>query len=116
MTYVTGSVCAVEAGRKDEFTRFSKDFAKLAAEFGATRCIDCWGEDVPHGRQTDFYRAVDAKEGEVVVFSWMEFPSKQVADTAMQQMMDDPRMAALGQMPFDGKRMIYGGFSPVSGE
>lgn len=113
MTYVTGSVCAVQASRKEDFIRFSQGFAKLAADFGASRCVDCWGDDVPPGKQTDFYRAVAAEEGEVVVFSWMEFPSKEAADKAMQMMMDDPRMAALGDMPFDGARMIYGGFSMI---
>lgn len=70
------------------------------------------GDDVPHGQQTDFYKAVDAKENEVIVFSWMEWPSKEVRDQGMKKMMEDPRMKEL-KMPFDGKRMIYGGFKPV---
>lgn len=113
MSYIMGSVCAVEASRKDEFIRFSKAFGELARDFGATRSVDCWADDVPHGKQTDFYRAVDAKEGEVIVFGWMEFPTKDIAEKAMAKMMEDPRMAALGDMPFDGKRMIYGHFTPV---
>lgn len=115
MPYVQGSVCAVEPARKQEFIAFSKAFEELAKDFGATRCVDCWQDNVPHGQHTDFFRAVAAKDGEEIVFSWMEFPSKQVADAAMQKMMEDPRMAALGDMPFDGKRMIWGGFIPVSG-
>ncbi|MBN9430480.1 MAG: DUF1428 family protein [Burkholderiales bacterium] len=86
----------------------------LFKEFGAIRMVECWGDDVPDGQHTDFRRAVKAEDGEVVVFSWIEYPSKEVRDAANQKMMNDPRMKEWGQqMPFDGKRMIFGGFVPI---
>ena len=86
--------------------------APLFKEFGATRIVECWADDVPEGTQTDFYRAVKAEEGETVVFSWIEYPSREARDAANAKMMSDPRMKEMGEnMPFDGKRMIYGGFA-----
>lgn len=75
--------------------------------------MECWGDDVPDGKLTDFRGAVKAQDDEVVVFSWIEYPSKAVRDAANEKMMNDPRMKALGEMPFDGKRMIFGGFAPI---
>jgi uncharacterized protein YbaA (DUF1428 family) len=76
--------------------------------------VECWGDDVAHGKQTDFYRAVEASADETVVFSWIEWPDKATRDAGMQKMMDDPRMDPENNpMPFDGRRMIYGGFVPV---
>ena len=80
--------------------------------------VENWGDDVPHGKVTDFYGAVQAKEGETIVFSWFEYPDKATRDAAGQKMMNDPRMKdMMGQaMPFDGKRMIYGGFESIVDE
>ena len=88
------------------------------ADLGATRILECWGDDVPDGKVTDFRRAVQATEDEAVVFSWVEWPDKATREAAMGKMDDlmktDPRMSPeKNPMPFDGKRMIYGGFSPV---
>src|SRR5262249_38063654 len=88
------------------------------AELGATRILECWGDDVPDGKLTDFRRAVKAGDDETVVFSWIEWPDKPTRDRAMSKLEDlmksDPRMSPQANpMPFDGKRMIYGGFSPV---
>ena len=82
-------------------------------EFGATRLVECWGDDVPEGKVTDFRRAVKAEADEKVVFSIMEWPSRAGCDKAHELMMQDERMAAMPAMPFDGKRMVFGGFSPI---
>jgi uncharacterized protein YbaA (DUF1428 family) len=114
VTYVDGFVLAVPAASKDTFRKQAAEAAPLFKEFGALRVVECWGDDVPEGKITDFRRAVRAEEGEVVVFSWIEYPSKDVRDAANARIMSDPRMKAMGeQMPFDGKRMIFGGFMPI---
>jgi uncharacterized protein YbaA (DUF1428 family) len=114
MKYVDGFVLAVPADKKDIYLKHAAEAGTLFKEFGATRMVECWGDDVPNGKLTDFRRAVQAKDDEVVVFSWIEYPSKEIRDSANQKMMNDPRMQAMGeQMPFDGKRMIFGGFMPL---
>lgn len=91
--------------------------APLFKEFGALRVVECWADDVPDGKLTDFRMAVKAESDEEVVFSWIEYPSKEVRDAANATMMADPRMKAFGDsMPFDGKRMIFGGFLPLLDE
>jgi uncharacterized protein YbaA (DUF1428 family) len=87
----------------------------LFKEFGAARMVENWGDDVPDGKVNDFKGAVQAEEGEVVVFSWMEYADKATRDAAGQKMMSDERMKDMFDMPFDGKRMIYGGFAPFLG-
>src|SRR5690606_33137549 len=110
MKYVDGFVIAVPAANKEAYRKHAADAAPLFKEFGATRVVECWGDDVPAGKLTDFRMAVKAEEGEVVVFSWIEYPSKEVRDAAMQKIMTDPRMKEMGSsMPYDGKRMIFGG-------
>jgi uncharacterized protein YbaA (DUF1428 family) len=114
MKYVEGFVAAVPSDKKEAFRKHATDALPLFKEFGATRVVECWGDDVPDGKITDFRGAVKAKDGEVVVFSWYEYPSKQVRDEANAKMASDPRMKAFGEsMPFDGKRMIFGGFVPL---
>jgi uncharacterized protein YbaA (DUF1428 family) len=111
MTYVEGFIVAVPAENRDAYRRHAAEAAPLFAEFGATRLVEAWEEDVADGKVTDFRRAVQAKEGEKVVFSWMEYPSRAVRDAAVAKIMSDPRMEGMGaSMPFDGKRMIFGGF------
>lgn len=114
MSYVDGFVVAVPAANKEAYRKMAAEAAPLFKELGATRFVECWGDDVPDGKVTDFRGAVKAKDGEVVVFSWIEYPSKEVRDAANTKMMADPRMKAMGEnMPFDGQRMIYGGFAPI---
>lgn len=112
MGYVDGFVIAVPAAKKQAYLESAQAIAKLFKEYGATRVVECWGDDVPEGKVTDFRRAVKAEEGEVVVFSWVEYPSKQVRDAATAKMREDERMKNV-DMPFDGKRLIFGGFSPL---
>lgn len=117
MNYVDGFVVAVPAANKEAYLKLAATAAPLFKEFGATRIVECWGNDVPEGKLTDFRGAVKAGADEVVVFSWIEYPSKAVRDAANEKMMNDPRMKTLGdQMPFDGKRMIFGGFEPILDE
>lgn len=88
-------------------------FDAIFLEFGAIRVVECRGHDVPDGKLTDFRRAVQAKQYESVVFSWVEWPDKAARDAGMAKFMQDPRVEAAGDGPFDGKRMIFGGFKPV---
>ena len=113
MAYIDGYVIAVPTANEQKFIDFATKFDPIFLEYGATRVLECWGDDVPHGKQTDFYRAVAAKDDEAVLFSWIEWPDKATRDAGMKQVMDDPRMGPDNPMPFDGARMIYGGFVPV---
>src|SRR5258707_5980692 len=117
MTYVQGFVLAVPTENKELYREHAGKVAPLFQEHGATRVVEAWGDDVPDGKVTDFKGAVKAEEGENVVFSWCEYPSKAARDAANEQMRSDPRMQEIGAaMPFDGKRMIFGGFTPIVDE
>lgn len=114
MSYVDGFVLAVPTANKDKFIKHANEGDSVFMEFGALRVLECWADDVPHGKLTDFFRSVQATEDETVVFSWIEWPDKATRDAGMKKMMEDPRMdPANNPMPFDGKRMIYGGFVPI---
>jgi len=117
MTYVNGFVIAVPTANKEAFRKQAAEMVPLFKQFGATRVVEAWGDDVQDGKVTDFRGAVQAREGETVVFSWIEFPSKEVRDAADQQMRSDPQMQEMGgEMTFDGARMILGGFTPIVDE
>lgn len=114
MTYVSGFVCPVPEANRQAYIDSAKAGEPLFREFGADRQLEAWDDDVPQGERTDFRRAVKAKPDEKVVFSWHEYSSKSVADDAGEKIMSDPRMAELGKdMPFDGQRMIWGGFEGI---
>lgn len=110
MAYVDGFVVPVPVGKKDAYLQMAEVAAPLFREHGALRVVECWGDDVPDGKTTDFRRAVKAEEGEQVVFSWIVWPSKAVRDEGMAKVMKDERMQPPADMPFDGRRMIFGGF------
>ena len=114
MTYVEGFVVAVPTANKDEYLRHAAGAEPLFREFGVTRMVEAWGDDVPDGKVTDFKGAVQAKPDESIVFSWFEYPSKEARDAANEKMMADPRMKEMGaSMPFDGQRMIMSGFASI---
>ena len=114
MNYVDGYLVAVPADKKDAYLEQATKAATVFKEFGALRVVECWGDDVPRGKVTDFQGAVKAKDDEVVVFSWVEWASKEARDLGMKKVMEDPRMHPdSASMPFDGQRMIFGGFVPI---
>lgn len=114
MGYVDGFVAAVPAARKDEFIAHAKAAAEVFRDHGAIGGRECWADDVPDGVLTSFPLAVKKGDDEDVVFSWIEWPSKEVRDAGFAALMTDPRMSPENNpMPFDGKRMIFGGFRPV---
>lgn len=114
MPYIDGFVLSVPPSNKEAFRRHAAEAATLSRELGCTRHVETWGDDVPEGTVIDFRRAVAAEGEEVVVFSWLEYPDKAARDAAVEAMRTDPRMGAIGaSMPFDGKRMIYGGCEPI---
>jgi uncharacterized protein YbaA (DUF1428 family) len=115
MTYIDGFVCPVAAGISQEAYRdFAARTGAVIREYGALRVVEGWGDDVPDGKVTDFRRAVQAAEGETVAFSWIEWPDRATRDAGMAKAMEDPRMQPDAQpMPFDGKRMIFGGFQAI---
>lgn len=111
MTYVDGFVAAVPKANKEAYITHSRAAAELFIEWGATRVVENWGDDVPPGTLTDFQRAVQAKDDEVIVFSWIEYPDKATRDEVQKKMLNDAGMSTVPDMPFDGSRMIFGGFA-----
>jgi len=115
MTYVDGFVAAVPTANREAFVAHARAMAALFKDFGALSVVDCWGDDVPDGKLTSFPLAVQRKDDEAVVFSWITWPSREARDEAWKKVMADPRMQPdKVPMPFDGKRLIYGGFAVVS--
>lgn len=110
MSYIDGFVLAVPAANKDTYIAHATKGASLFRKLGGTRLVEGWAEDVPHGKQTDFYRATKLETGEVPLFSWVEYPDRATRQKAGEAMMTDPDVATMSEMPFDASRMIYGGF------
>ena len=114
MAYVDGFLAAVPTANREKFRAHAELAAQVFKECGALKVVECWGDDVPDGEVTSFPMAVKRKEDETVVFSWILWPSKAVRDAGMKKMMEDARMKPeTNPMPFDGKRLIYGGFEII---
>ena len=114
MTYFEGFVAAVPETNRDAYRQHASEASSMFGDFGVQRHFEAWESDVPEGKVTDFRKAVDAKPEEKVVFAWFEYPDRAARDAANEKMMADPRMEEMGKsMPFDAKRMIYGGFNAI---
>lgn len=122
MPYIDGFVIACPTDKKQAFIDHAKTADGVFLDMGATRIVECWGDDVSEGKTTDFRRAVKAEKDESVIFSWIEWPDKETRDAGMaklEAMMADPENAdprmdpEKNPMPFDGTRLIFGGFAPV---
>lgn len=113
MTYYTGSVAAVPIANRQEYLAHVKAIWPLFRTYGAQRMVETWGADIQKGKVNDLFGAVNAKDDESVVLAWMEWPDRATADASWRMMQDDPAMTELPEMPFDGSRMIFGGFEPL---
>jgi uncharacterized protein YbaA (DUF1428 family) len=112
--YIDGIITAVPKANKDAYLEMADKCAAIMKEYGATRTVDAWGDDVPDGKVTDFKGAVKATADEKIVFSRIEWPSKEARDKGWERVENDPRMKDMStKMPFDGKRVVYGGFAPL---
>lgn len=113
MPYVDGFVLAVPKANLDRYKALARTAGQVWKEHGALAYVECVGDDVPFGELTSFPRAVQAGEDETVVFSWIVYESREARDAINAKVMADPRLKCdMADMPFDGKRMIYGGFEP----
>jgi uncharacterized protein YbaA (DUF1428 family) len=113
MSYVDGFVIPVPNDKKGAYREMASQAVPLFKEYGALQIVECWGDDLPPGKVTDFQRSVKATAGENIVFSWIVWPSKEVRDRANEKMKSDPRMQMTPDMPFDPERMIFGGFTVI---
>ncbi|GAB5467749.1 MAG: DUF1428 domain-containing protein [Rhodospirillales bacterium] len=114
MTYVDSFVLAVPTAKREAYRRHAEAAAVVFKDYGALQVVECWGDDVPEGKVTSFPLAVQCKPDETVCVGWILWPSRDLRDAGMERVMADPRLSAeTNPMPFDGKRMIYGGFETI---
>lgn len=114
MSYVDGFVAAVPTANREAYRKHAEDASAIFKEYGALKVVECWGDDVPEGKVTSFTMAVKREEDEAVVFAWILWPDRETRVAGWKKIMEDPRMTEkMGPMPFDGKRMIYGGFETI---
>ncbi|MGE0179533.1 MAG: DUF1428 domain-containing protein [Sphingomonas sp.] len=114
--YVDGYLLPVPEDRKEDYRAMAAKAAGKFKDYGAVRVVEAWGDDVPEGKVTDYQRAVKAEAGEGIIYSYVEWPDKETRDKGWERMMADPDMQPDGDMPFDGKRMFWGGFRPIIDE
>jgi len=114
MSYVDGFVVPVPKDRIEDYKKLSRVSGAVWKEYGALAYVECLADDVPYGKVTSFPRGVQATENETVVFAWIVYESREARDAINKKVMDDPRMKEMdtAKMPFDGKRMVFGGFAP----
>jgi uncharacterized protein YbaA (DUF1428 family) len=116
MAYIDGFVIAVPKDKLDAYKAMARECMPIWKEFGATDYVESIGDDTPYGEVTSFPRAVQAKDDETVVFSWIVYKDRAARDAANKKIMEDPRLKKMMENPpFDGKRMIFGGFQPFLG-
>ena len=116
MSYVDGFVLAVPKAKIEAYKEMARTGGSVWMEYGALAYVECLGDDVPMGELTSFPRAVQAKDDEIVVFSWATYTDRKSRDEVMAKVMADPRLQPYQEaMPVDGKRMIFGGFESFLG-
>ncbi len=111
--YIAGFVIPVPEEKMEAYRRWAENSAEIFKDYGCLEIVESWEDNVPDGKQTDFRRAVDAKEGEMIVFSWQVWPDKATLEAVEAKMHDDPRFEISGEIPFDARRLIYGCFAPI---
>jgi uncharacterized protein YbaA (DUF1428 family) len=111
--YIAGFVIPVPADKKDAYHRWAESSAAFFREYGCIEIVESWEDEVPHGKTTDFHRAVAAREGEKIVFTWQVWPDKAALKEAEEKMHQDPRMGMMDGIPFDPQRLILGCFEPI---
>lgn len=111
--YVCGLVIPVPEDAMEAYRAWAENGATFFREYGCVEIVECWEDFVPEGKETDFRKAVAAKPGEKIVFTWQIWPDREFFQAAEAKMHDDPRMDSAGTPPFDAKRLILGCFSPL---
>ena len=111
--YVAGFVIPVPEEKFDAYRKWAENSAEIFKEYGCIEIVESWEDNVPDGKHTDFRRAVKAMPGERIVFSWQVWPDKASVDSAEARMRNDKRLEVSGEIPFDAKRLIYGGFQSI---
>lgn len=111
--YIAGFVIPVPEEKLEDYRKWAENGAEIFKEYGCIEIVESWEDNVPDGKHTDFRRAVDAKAGEKIVFTWQVWPDKASVDAAEAKMHKDKRLEISGEIPFDAKRLIYGGFQPI---
>nr|WP_245409691.1 DUF1428 domain-containing protein [Allosphingosinicella vermicomposti] len=111
--YIDGFIAPVPAGSEDAYRDLAEKNSDMFLRYGATRVVETFGDDIMDGKVTDYKKAIEAQDGETIAYSWIEWPDKEARDAGWKKVMEDPGMQGDKPMPFDGKRMIYGGCSTL---